>query len=228
MSRIRDIARQVKRALIKQPKHFLSEAKGVIHVGANLGQEKELYRHHNLNVIWIEPIPEVFTQLENNISDFPKQSAYQNLITDENNKEYQFNVANNHGASSSILDFDQHKDIWPGVEFEKQINLTSVTLSKFVEDKTIDLSRFDTLIMDTQGSELLVLKGAESLLSQFKFIKTEAADFEAYKDCCQLHDLDQYLAINHFEQIAKSAFAQRDEGGKYYDVTYRNTEFPKK
>jgi len=181
MSQLRDIARQVKRKFTKQPKHFLSNVNGVIHVGANLGQEKELYRHHNLDVIWIEPIPQVFSELKKNIEDFPKQQAYQHLITDVSGKEYQFNIANNHGASSSILDFKHHKDIWPDVKFEKQIKLTSITLSQFIAQQQIDLSRYDTLIMDTQGSELLVLKGAGNLLTKFKFIKTEAADFEAYK-----------------------------------------------
>ena len=201
---------------------YLAGQKGVIHIGANLGQEKELYRYHNLDVIWIEPIPEVFSELEKNIEDYPKQKAYQHLITDKNGKEYQFNIANNNGASSSILDFNQHKDIWPGVEFEKQIKLTSITLSKFIDQELVDLSKYDTLIMDTQGSELLVLKGAENLLTKFKFIRTEAADFEAYKNCCQLSDLDEYLTNYNFKQISKTAFARRDQGGQYYDVTYQN------
>ena len=227
MTTIRDIARQIKRKITKQPKHFLDHALGVIHVGANSGQEKELYRHYNLKVAWVEPIPEVFAQLEVNIKDFPKQKAYQYLITDQHNKEYQFNVANNFGASSSILEFKQHKDIWPNVKFEGKINLTSVTLKTFIKNENIDLSKFDTLIMDTQGSELLVLKGAEDLLNHFQFIKTEAADFEAYENCCQVKDLDRYLATFNFKQISKDIFAERDQGGKYYDILYRNCNFKK-
>ena len=41
-------------------------------------------------------------------------------------------------------------------------------------------SAWDALVMDTQEPELLILKGAEPMLSQFKYIKTEAADFESY------------------------------------------------
>ncbi len=228
MNKIRDIARQIKRKLTRQPEHFLTNASGVIHVGANLGQEKEHYRHYNLNVIWIEPIPEVFAELEKNISDFPKQHAYQYLVTDIDNKHYQFNIANNSGASSSILQFKEHKDIWPGVEYEKTIDLSSVTLTTLIEKENIDVSRFDTLIMDTQGTELLVLKGAGDLVNRFQFINTEAADFEAYEDCCQLDDLDQYLHHYNFKQVSKTEFATRDQGGKYYNVLYKNLNWKKR
>ena len=46
-----------------EPDDFLRSCSGVIHVGANSGQERELYAQHGLNVVWIEPIPEVYTAL---------------------------------------------------------------------------------------------------------------------------------------------------------------------
>lgn len=49
---------------------------GVVHVGANLGQERELYEHYGLNVLWVEPIPEVFEQLKKkHCSFFPSKSS---------------------------------------------------------------------------------------------------------------------------------------------------------
>jgi hypothetical protein len=42
---------------------YLRKVRGVIHVGANEGQERDLYAAFGLNVIWIEPIPEVFQVL---------------------------------------------------------------------------------------------------------------------------------------------------------------------
>jgi hypothetical protein len=46
---------------------FLGDVSGVVHVGANIGQERQLYAAHKLNVLWIEPISEVFKRLESNI-----------------------------------------------------------------------------------------------------------------------------------------------------------------
>ena len=38
-------------------KQFLADARGVIHVGANVGQERDLYAAYRLPVVWIEPTP---------------------------------------------------------------------------------------------------------------------------------------------------------------------------
>ena len=57
----------------------------------------------------------------------------------------------------------------------------------------IDRARYDALVMDTQGSELLVLRGAEPVLEHFRFIKTEVPDFEAYAGCAQLDDIERFL-----------------------------------
>src|SRR5438046_1455790 len=77
---------------------FLKEASGVIHVGANVGEERELYDRHGLRVVWIEPISEVFETLTANIAGFPRQRALQYLVTDQDGTEHQFHVASNNGA----------------------------------------------------------------------------------------------------------------------------------
>ena len=55
----------------ERKRNFLSQVSGVIHIGANTGQERHAYAAHD--VIWIEPIPDVFDKLLENIQDFPKQ-----------------------------------------------------------------------------------------------------------------------------------------------------------
>ena len=204
------------------PERFLKHVSGVIHVGANLGQERELYAQHNLKVIWIEPIPHIFEGLKSNIRDFPAQAAFNHLVTDRDGALYDFHIASNAGASSSIYEFADHKDIWPHVHFEETITLTSSTLCTIMEREKVDVSEYDALIMDTQGSELLVLKGAESLLSNFKYIKTEVADFESYAGCCRLDDLNEFLSARGFTLKKKYRFATRKQGGAYYDVLYVN------
>lgn len=205
----------------KNPDRYLEELKGVIHVGANAGQERDLYKRYNLDVIWIEPIPEVYAILKKNLAGFSRQKAYPYLITDEENKEYQFHVANNNGLSSSIFELKQHKDIWPGVNFERTISLKSSTLSAFLKKEKINMDKYDALIMDTQGSELLVLQGAEEMLDHFRYIKAEVSDFESYEDCCQIDDIQKYLANQGFKEHARNLFATRRGGGNYYDIWYR-------
>jgi FkbM family methyltransferase len=200
---------------------FLRHASGVIHVGANAGQERARYARYGLDVAWIEPIPEVFARLQTNLRGFPRQQAYQYLVTDTDGQRYEFHVANNEGASSSILDLGLHRDIWPTVHYERTLVLESITLASLVQRERIDMERFDALILDTQGSELLVLKGASSLLPRFRFIKIEVPDFESYAGCCQLRDVQAFLASCGFQEHAREQFAAHPHGGGYYDVLYQ-------
>jgi FkbM family methyltransferase len=200
---------------------FLASCRGVIHVGANLGQEREAYARHGLHVIWLEPIPAIFSRLRQNLASFPLQRAYEYLLTDEDHKAYVFKIANNDGASSSILDFGLHRDIWPEVRYVDSIDLTSHTFKSFVLREDIDLANYDALVLDTQGSELLVLKGAAELLDRFKWIKTEVPDFESYLGCCVVADLEAYLGAHGFREWRRSKFAERQGGGSYYDIVYR-------
>jgi FkbM family methyltransferase len=148
--------------------NIFKNVSGIIHVGANEGQERKIYARFLLPVIWVEPNPEVYEILEKNIKQLDDQKAIKGLVTDLEGKEYEFHFANNKGESSSILDFNLHKEIWPDVAFEKSITLISDTLPFLLEKNKIDPSKYDMLVMDTQGSELLVLKGSESILQIFK------------------------------------------------------------
>jgi FkbM family methyltransferase len=217
------LIRRVGLLLKDNPNNLLKKVTGVIHVGANTGQEIKLYAKYNLSVIWIEPIPEIFEKLQKNLVDYPKQTALKCLITDQDNVEYYFHLANNNGASSSILELNLHHDIWPDITFEKTIKLYSKTLSTLLQDNQINISNYKMLVIDTQGSELLVLTGAASVLHNFAYIQTEVPDFEAYKDCCQLKDLQQFLGKYGYREIIRRKFATHPGGGSYFDITFKNS-----
>ena len=82
------------------------------------------------------------------------------------------------------------------------------------------MTTYDALVLDTQGSELLVLKGAIDILPHIKYVKTEVADFESYASCCQLKDLDAFFREHNFRRIAERRFAYKEGIGSYYDVLY--------
>ncbi len=204
-----------------QENGFLAGCKGVIHVGANTGQERKVYDRFGLNVIWVEPIPEVFVQLVANIAGYPKQRAIEALVTERDGDHHRLNVASNGGASSSILALHEHKDIWPDVSYVGSVDLVSSTLATLLGEANVDWRQFDVLVMDTQGAELLVLRGAVDLLPRFKFIKTEVADFEAYKNCTQGDEMETFLGQHSFVVARRDVFASRAGGGKYYDMLFK-------
>jgi FkbM family methyltransferase len=152
------LLRYVHRRLYGEPDDYLEQCSGVIHVGANTGQERDIYARHDLKVAWIEPIPEQFEILRKNIRSLSGQVAINALITDQDAKPYTFHVANNDGASSSILDLHSHKDIWPDVHYIRDMEMKSSTLKTAPETSKVDLGRYDALVLDTQGSEMLVLQ----------------------------------------------------------------------
>jgi FkbM family methyltransferase len=219
--RLKSVTRRVAGVFQSDPDVFLKHVIGVIHIGANEGQERKQYEKLGLQVVWVEPIPEIFSKLQSNIAEFPRQKAFQYLLTDEDGKEYEFNISSNNGASSSILELGLHPDIWPDVKYVRKLVLHSSTLPQMIEDENIDISRYQALVLDTQGSELLILKGAENLLSSFRSVKTEVPDFEAYKGCCVLTDLTSYPSRFGFREVRRTKFAERKAGGSYYDVVYR-------
>ena len=208
------------------PADFLPRVGGVVHVGANTGQERLVYDRHGLRVLWVEPIPAVFDTLAANIAALPKQRALRALVTDRDGAEYTFHVSNNDGKSSSILDLKDHADIWPDVHYNSELRLTGVTLATLFAREGVDAAQYDALVMDTQGSELLVLQGAVPLLRHFTYVKTEVCDFEAYAGCCQLADIDAFMRRHGYAEIARRPFATRPQGGTYYDVTYRRRALP--
>ena len=145
------LLQQLWHTIRKDPNRFLFSVSGVIHVGANTGQEREGYEEYGLNVLWVEPIPNIFKTLEKNIEHLHRQRAILALVTEQDNRSYQFHVADNAGASSSILELKDHKDLWPNVRYSETIPMTSTTLPSLLKKENIDLSKFNALIMDTQA-----------------------------------------------------------------------------
>jgi 2-O-methyltransferase len=222
VGKIKSLVRPVRRALKESSDGFLNDVSGVVHVGANIGDERKLYRAHGLSVIWVEPIPEVFNRLSARIQGFKNQKALQALVTDVDDKEYRFYISNNYGASSSILKLKHHKDVWPNVNHTTSILLKSVTLATLFKREQIDASKYQALIMDVQGAELFVLRGSIPILNNFKFIKTEVSDFESYEGCCQLSDVNDFMIERGYKELSRNKFASRTEGGGYFDIVYKN------
>ena len=199
---------------------FLPHVTGLVHVGANRADERDLYAGLGLHVLWVEALPEVFVDLQRHIATTPRQIALQALVTDRDGQEHTFNVSSNAGLSSSIFTFGDHSKLWSDIEMVRTVQLTSTRLDTLLQRHAIDVGAYQALLLDTQGSELLVLQGAGDLLERFEFIQAEAADFNAYQGACQLRDLDAFLRTQGFRRVLKVPMAGRAEIGHYYDVLY--------
>ena len=203
---------------------YLSELKGVIHIGANGGGERQKYARRGLPVVWVEANPSVFRLLQENIRDVPDQIALNYLLTDADDQPTTFHVASNQGASSSIFEFAGHKALWPKIDMVERIELASATFATMAERERLDLDRYDGLIIDTQGAELLVLKGMGEHLRRFKLVVAEASDFEVYAGAATHEQLCAFMAAAGFGVREVLPFAARDDVGACYDIVFENLD----
>ena len=193
---------------------FLADIGSVVHVGAHFGQERDDYRYHDLDVLWVEPNPEIFAILQENIAAYPKQRAVPALVTDRRGVVETLNIASNAAAASSIFALKEHKRIWPHVEYSGAIEIESCVLPDLLDRP------YDALVLDTQGAELLILKGCGDLIRQFRYIKTETADFELYDGYPLLSETTAYLADFGFQEYRRKTMRTEPGVGTAYDVVF--------
>jgi len=212
------------RALFQLPPEweFIRSASGVLHVGASTGQERDLYDTLGLRVAWVEPIPQVFEKLEDHIAGYPLQIAINCLITDQPGKTYKLHISNNGGESSSIYELAQHRDLWPEVEIINTIELMSTSIDSLIDENKVDPTLYDTLVIDVQGAELLVLRGGLKALKGFRFLKLKAANFPAYSGGCTDDEIAGFLLGLGFQELGRWKFAGKSGIGEYFELLFVN------
>jgi FkbM family methyltransferase len=221
MDMLSRIGRRLLRDFARLRHHLMmKKLKGIIHVGANTGQECDNYASYGLNVLWIEPIPWVFKELKSAISSYPNQLALEYLVLDKDGEATTLHISNNEGASSSVMDLALHQDVWPSIHFTRDIEIRSYKLDTIIDREHISLTDYDGLVLDTQGSELLVLKGAQRALRNARMVKVEVADFEAYAGCPRPEQIADFLGTYGLREWMRTPFAGHSGGGRYYDIIY--------
>lgn len=208
------------RLFFRKPMDYITQFSGILHVGANDGAERHFYAKAGIPVIWFEPLPQAFEQLKQNLESFKDQQCYQYLLSDREGAELDFNVASNSGKSSSLLPFAAHKTAFPGIQCSETIRIVSHTLDSIIENHAIRLDSYNCLLLDTQGAELLVLKGSTKTLTKLKYVIAEAADFESYKGCCTANDLSEFLSKFGFHEVTRETFFFKIGTGSYYNILY--------
>lgn len=179
--------------------------KGVLHVGANVGEEAAQYEKAGIkNVVWIEANPDIYKTLVMNVASLGHKTF--NFCAGDENKETVLHVANNNGQSSSILELGTHKKQHPEVKYTHDIPVPMMRIESFFsyvpgQSERYDLKDIDYLSMDIQGSELLALRGMGGLLRQFKWLYIEINRGPVYVDCPHVNDLDLFLNGFGFKRV---------------------------
>lgn len=199
--------------------------RGIIHIGAHIGQEHADYLRYGLkHIMYFEPVPETFKNLVGEITGYYDDYILGGKVT--NNKDgvetilinqalgntvgeiEMFIETANNGQSSSILEADLHLKVYPQITFDNKITVKINKLDNF------DCMDYNALNIDVQGYELEVLKGAEKTLNGIDVIFTEINTKEVYKGCAKLNELDEFL--KDFERV----YTHEWDGIGYGDAIY--------
>jgi FkbM family methyltransferase len=167
---------------------------GVLHLGANTGQEFEEYARLGIReIIWVEALPDLFSELIKKVR--ATDDALCICVSDKDDELVTFNVASNGGQSSSILEFGTHSKEHPSVVFTRQIEIRTSRIDSAFKERGIEIEEDDWFLnIDLQGAELKALKGMDTLLHHFKYAYIEVNEKELYKGCPLVGEIDMYLA----------------------------------
>lgn len=191
---------------------------GVVHVGANDGRERTTYAALHLPVLWIEALPAAYNRLLAHLVEYPLQEAVCALVTDTEGQKQIFHVSSNEGRSSSIFELGQHKDTWPDVSYVDSIQLVSTTLERIL---SLHVVPHNTLVLDAQGAELLILRGAGERLRQFRHVHLEVADYQAYVGGCLLDEVANWMTEHGYTEMGRETFGRHPGGaGVYYNMAF--------
>jgi len=189
--------------------------KGVIHIGAHECEELEGYvRNYKLTnekIIWIEALEEIVTKVKSKDNSI---KIYNECISDIDDNEVSFMVANNF-QSSSMLDFKTHLEEHPHVFETKRVMLKTKTLKTFYNENNLNPDDYNFINLDIQGAELMALKGAGDILHNIDYIYCEVNSKELYKGCCLLDELESYLSTFGFKRTLIS-MTQHGWGDAWY------------
>lgn len=172
-------------------KYGCTDRRGLIHIGAHIGEEIPLYKELGFQkILSFEPLSVPFSQIPVGDGLYNEQYA----IGSEN-KEVEMFVANNY-QSSSILQPVNHLIFHPQIKFEEKEKIQVVSLDWYFENNTHGLKPEDfcVMVIDAQGYEGEVIRGSEKTLHHMRIVYSEINAGELYKGCIHIFDLDKILS----------------------------------
>lgn len=175
---------------------------GLIHIGARYAEELGYYKHHGIqNVLWIEADPEAEQKLKETVAKHAGSKVAIFAATDTNGT-IALRKTSNDGHSSSILKLKNHQTYYPGIVEAKLIDVPQRRLDDFfAENADLQNTKYNVLVMDIQGAELIALKGAPHTLEHIDAIVTETNYNELYEGATFIKDMDDFLAQHNFTRV---------------------------
>lgn len=197
---------------------FEVSPKRILHCGAHEAEELESYAEAKFapdGVVWIEADSNLANQLKSRFQNSP-HLVIEAALWSASHQEMKFHRTSN-TQSSSLLELGNHLENFPDIT---EIETVSISSSR-IDDFLPALQGVDFINLDIQGAELEALKGAQTFLSQIKWIYTEVNKGEVYLGCAKIWEIDEFLKPLGFTRVA-TRWSFRDDFG---DALYSKNRF---
>jgi FkbM family methyltransferase len=184
--------------------------KGVLHIGAHVGQELGTYQKLGIsNVMFFEPVQKTFDRLKQNVGE--SAIIINTALGNIEGEVEMYTETINEGQSSSVLEPEYHLIQHPNIKFNGREKVKITKLDNFIENK----ENYNFINVDVQGYELEVFKGGSEYLKSIDYIMTEVNRAELYKGCARIEDLDMFLSQYGFKRVETTW-----DGGTWGDAFY--------
>ena len=168
-------------------------ARSILHIGANMGQERLHYAASGASpCIYVEPIDQIFAILVRNLQDMPGHIAVQAVCSDIPGETIQFNIASNDGQSSSMLGLGQHANLHPDIGYMARQEMVTTSVDQVIAGLQLDTPP-NVMVVDTQGADLKVLRGAVATLSRVDAIFVEISEDPLYEGGCTHEEISAFV-----------------------------------
>lgn len=187
------------------------EIKGVLHIGAHIGQEYKTYQKMGIqNLIFFEPMKSTFQRLKENVGE--NAILINSALGNIEGEIEMFTETANEGQSSSILKPEYHLIKYPFISFNGKEKIKITKLDNYLEYK----DNFNFINIDVQGYELEVFKGGSIFLNNIDYIVTEVNKAKLYENCALIEDLDDFLGGYGFTRVETEWFYDHNWGDAFY------------
>lgn len=198
----------------------------VVDVGANVGQFAEAIFNagYKGKIISFEPQPDLVELLQK------KATAYDGrwiiapaMALSDRSGTATFQRMAAHAMSSLNMPADNMKASISSAQIHSQYEVKLARIDEILWDlPDIDRQPF-TLKMDTQGSELNILNGADKIWNDIKLIQLEASIKQLYNNQPSYHQIDEFLRQKdfHLADIENGYRDDKDNSLAEFDAVYR-------
>lgn len=174
----------------KLVRKYSIKADGVIHCGAHHATEHPQYVSAGIKrFVYIEPCAATFNVLRNKFAAHHHIQLFNCACGDTDCEMVMYTGSQNQGQSNSLLKMDKHLQIHPGIT----LPTTEPVNVRKLDSLGLAHKGYQLLVMDCQGYEGRVVRGATQTLQQINYVYSEVNKDSVYKDCTLVDELDSLL-----------------------------------